>query len=157
MGLGFVFVFVCIGYNLNGHNVIQVFCAIPWIEECPQHVHCSFSWSIHMGSQISSLMSQHEGTIPTFEPQEPIQVWFDLFEIWSSNLDYSMHDNFSELVLQVGPNFLLDPTFNTSHEPHLQKALLCRHPRRTWGLRNWGTMWSGKSHLPCSICWGCTY
>ena len=137
-GLGFHF--VCIGYNLNGHNIIQVFCAIPWTKQCPQHVHCSFLGSIHMGSQIPSLMFQHESTILAFEPQEPIWVWFDLYEIWSSNLEYSMHDKFSDLVLHVGPNFLLGPTLNTSHEPHLQKALPCRHPRRTWGLRNCGTV-----------------
>ena len=128
-GLGFHF--VCIWYNLNGHNIIQVFCAIPWTKQFPQHVHCSFLGSIYMGSQIPSLMSQHEGTILAFELQEPIREWCGLYEIWSSNLDYSMHDKLSDLVLHVEPKFLLGPTLNTSQEPHLQKALLCRHPRRT--------------------------
>ena len=53
---------------------------------------------------------------------------------------------FTELVLKVGSNFLLD----TSPEPHLQKVLSCRHPCHTWNLGLGTPMWSGKSQLPCS-------
>ena len=35
-----------------------------------------------------------------------------------------------QLVLRVGSSFLLD----TSHKPHLQKVLPCRHPCHPWDL-----------------------
>ena len=40
----------------------------------------------------------------------------------------------SGLVLRVGLSKKLDPTLNTSPEPHLQQVLLCRHPCHNWDL-----------------------
>ena len=37
-------------------------------------------------------------------------------------------------VLWVVSSFMLNPTLNTSPEPHLQTVLPCRHPCRTWDL-----------------------
>ena len=86
--------------------------------------------------------SQHGGKVPIFEPQEIIKIWLVIIK-GRSWLFYAK--NFTRLVLTVGSRFLLDPTLNTSPEPHLQKVLPCGHPCHTWD-----PMWSGKSQLPCS-------
>ena len=54
------------------------------------------------------------------------------------------------IVLRVGSKvvFLLNPTLNTSPEPHLQKVLLCGHPCHL--RKTWDPMQSGKSQLRCS-------
>ena len=39
-----------------------------------------------------------------------------------------------DFVLRVGFSFLLEPTLNTSPEPHLQKVLPSRHPCHTLDL-----------------------
>ena len=38
------------------------------------------------------------------------------------------------IVLGVGYGLLLEPTLNTSFNPHLQKVLPCRYPCDTWDL-----------------------
>ena len=81
-----------------------------------------------MRFQIQSPKSQHGGKVPTFEPQEPIKVWF------MSDLDSLMQKRILGLVLQVGSSFLLNPTLNTSPKPHLQEVLPYRHPCHTWDL-----------------------
>ena len=54
-------------------------------------------------------------------------------------------------MLTVGSNFLLNPTRNTSPQPHLQQVLPCRQPCHTWdlGLGNPCEVVI-KSQLPCS-------
>ena len=63
--------------------------------------------------------SQHGGRGPTFEPQETIKIWFILIKIKSS-LFYA--NQLMGLVLRVGSNFLVNPTLNTSPNPHLRKV-----------------------------------
>ena len=112
---------------------------------------------VHMGSQVPSpnshfplptdvRKSQQGCKVPTFESQETIKIWLIIMKV-GSWLFYAWI--FAWLVSRVGSSFLLNPTLNTSHKPHLHKVLPCRHPCHTWD--SWcGTVWSGKSHLPGS-------
>ena len=88
-----------------------------------------------MGSQVPSPMHankpQHEGKIPTLEPQETIKFWLVIIKIRSS-LFYAKI--FMGLVLRAGSCFLLNLILNTSPKPRLQKVLLSRHPCHTWDL-----------------------
>ena len=123
---------------------IYLFCnnkfEVPWKQLC--------YGPVHMVSQVSSLThvskSQHGGKVPTFEPQENIKIWLIIIKV-GSWLFYA--EIFTGLALRVGSSSLLDPTFNTSPEPHLQKVLPCRHPCHTWDL---GLGTRVKSQLPCS-------
>ena len=58
---------------------------------------------------------------------------------------------FVGIMLRDVSHFLLNPTLNTTPNPHLsKKGLSCRHPCHTWDH-----VWSGKSHALNG--WDCTY
>ena len=104
------------------------------------------SGPVHMGSQVPSPSHvskfQCGGILSTFELQETIKIWLIIIKVgsWLFNAKVCMG-----LVLRVGSSKKLDPTFNTSHEPHLQKVLSCGHPCHTWD-----SVWCRKFQLPCS-------
>ena len=76
--------------------------------------------------------SQHGGDkVPTFEPQETIEVCFTSFLV-RSWLFYVKC--FLGFVLQGGSSLLYEPTLNASPGHHLQQLLSCRYPCHTWGL-----------------------
>ena len=88
---------------------------------------------VHMGSQVPSpthvSKSQHGGKVPTFEPQETIDIWLTIIKVRSS----LFHANiFVGLGLRVGSSILLNTILNTSLKPRLQNMLPCRHPCQTW-------------------------
>ena len=93
---------------------------------------------VHMRSQVPSpthaSKSWHGCRVPTFEPQEIIKMCTIIIKV-GSWLFYEKI--FMGLVLRFGSSILLNPTLNTSPEPHLQKALSCRYPCYTWDLGLW--------------------
>ena len=52
---------------------------------------CDTKGPVHMGSQVSSPTNvskyQHGGRVPTFEPQETIEIWLIIIEIGSQLLN----------------------------------------------------------------------
>ena len=82
-----------------------------------------------------------EAKSQTFETQQTIKIWLIIIKVGSWLLHAEL---FAGLVLRVGSNFLLEPTFNTSPQFYLQKVLLCRHPCHTWDL---GPVWTGPKYV----------
>ena len=113
-GVGFI-LFV-LGTIWTDITSFKFFCAIPWTEEYPQEVHCSFLGSICMGSQIPNPKSQ----VPTWRQSpsfwtsrtHPKMAWFvwDLVKPW---LLYAKQ-NSRNLCCKSGLAFLLWP--NSQHK-----------------------------------------
>ena len=86
---------------------------------------------VDMGSQVPSPTDVNKSQL----------TWRQSPNFWASRANQSIASmkgilvtsckNISGLVLRVGSSFLQDPALNTSHEPHLQKVLPCRHPCHT--------------------------
>ena len=83
---------------------------------------------------VPSLKSQHEGKVPTFEPQESKK---NLIYILQSQILIVLCKNIHKTCVEIGSSFLPNPTLNTRPKPHLQKTLPCRLPCHTRGLRTW--------------------
>ena len=88
---------------------------------------------LHKGFQVplvlaSSNMETNPNYILTLV--KPFEAW-PIFLIVRSWLFYT---KILGLVLQVGYGFLLNLTFSTSPEHHLQRVLSCRHPCHTCDL-----------------------
>ena len=62
--------------------------------------------------------------VPTSEPQEINKIGLIIIIVGSQLLYVKI---FTRLVLRVESSFLLQPAFNTSPKPHLQKVLLRYH------------------------------
>ena len=85
---------------------------------------------------------RHGGKVPIFQSQETIEVWLIFIRAGCWLFDAG---KFTGFVSRVGSSFMLDPTLNTSPEPHIQKVSSCGHSCHTWD-----PVWSGQSQLPCS-------
>ena len=58
-----------------------------------------------------------------------------------SDLHWSLcPKNSQDLCWAFRSSFFMDPTLNTSPEPHIPKGWMCRHPCHTWDL-GLGTPW----------------
>ena len=92
--------------------------------------------------------SQHEGIVPTSEPQETINIWLIV-------INYRILVNFCKKVftglgLRVGSSFLLDRTLSTSLKPRVQKSVAMLASMSYLRFRTWDLVWSIKSQLPYS-------
>ena len=89
--------------------------------------------------EVVLMASSHGVPSPThvsksqlLKPQETIKTSLIIINVGSWIFYVKI---FARLGLRVGSSFLLDPSFNTSRKPHLQKALPCKLPCHTWDLR----------------------
>jgi hypothetical protein len=67
----------------------------------------------------------HGGKVPICEHQQPIKIWLIIIQIWYWLFNEKI---LLGLVLRFRSSFWLNPSLNTSPEPHLQKVLPCKHP-----------------------------
>ena len=106
-----------------------------------------FTWGLKCQVPFMSTSPNMDAKSQPLSLKNLFKAWFISIKVRS----WLFYANFLwDFLLRVESSFLLDPTLNTSSDPHLQRVLPCRHYCHYLGLGTWDLVWSGKSQLPSS-------